>query len=106
MAVWGLWHTCPDTRGSWHTHPMRDPRSGPGNGSLLDREQARGRIDTEAETPSREEGAPRAAPAPPHPPAPAHRRTPTQVLLWLAATESGEHFYVCFRVCNSNRTSP
>jgi len=20
-AVWGSWRTCPDTRGSWHTHP-------------------------------------------------------------------------------------
>src|SRR5580693_3027604 len=36
-AVRGWWHTCPDTRGSWHTHPMGDPRSGPGNGSLLGR---------------------------------------------------------------------
>src|SRR5580704_2741441 len=32
-AFWGLWHTCPALRGSWHTSPGRGPRSGPGNGS-------------------------------------------------------------------------
>src|SRR5271156_2506670 len=25
-VVWGLWHTCPDRRGSWHTHPTGCPR--------------------------------------------------------------------------------
>jgi hypothetical protein len=36
-VFWGLWPTCPDTRGSWATHPTRDPRSGPGNGTVLGR---------------------------------------------------------------------
>src|SRR5579859_4878005 len=33
-AVWGLWPTGPDRRWSWHTHPMPDQRSGPGNGTV------------------------------------------------------------------------
>ena len=29
-VVRGLWHTCPDTRGSWPTRPRRDQAAGSG----------------------------------------------------------------------------